>query len=311
MTLRDLYVKHGYVANLRQLSDYIEFMKDSCKRIDGGSDLCKQLDSIVRAHSLRITDLFPGGSQAICVENALDKRLLFKRGEYHQLENSLEPNGSQIFLVYRVSKDNIYNLGPNPSTPTHRNDKGQQWHITGDGRHYYCIDFDVLLWRHHWAYEKYRAVALAMLAVCIGGIETGLDLIDSAPSATKALEHLRRNARLYVQIVQPETDSQNPQRQGKFIREICLNVSKLSERLCLLITKIAKQIAVDQALDRNHQELHWIYERLRILPCFQRAADTKKVNRRAVVDGVEWIEFEMMFFPRTGFVYYANKVRSC
>ena len=66
MTLRDLYVKHGYVANLRQLTDYIEFMKDSCERIDGGSDLRKQLDSIVRAHSLRITDLFPGASQAIC-----------------------------------------------------------------------------------------------------------------------------------------------------------------------------------------------------------------------------------------------------
>lgn len=211
MVLRDLYVKHGYVANLRQLTDYIEFMKDSCERIDGGSDLRKQLDSIVRAHRLRITDLFPGGSEAICVENAVDKRLLFKRGEYNHVQNSLEPNGSQIFLVYRVSKDNIYNLGPNPSTPTQLNNKGQHWHITRDGRYYYCIDYDVLVWRHEWAYEKYRGVALAMLAVCIGGIETGLDLIDSAPSATKALEHLRRNARLYVQLVQAETDPQNPQ----------------------------------------------------------------------------------------------------
>ncbi len=104
----------------------------------------------------------------------------------------------------------------------------------------------MLLWRHRWTFEKCRAVALAMLAVCIGGIETGIDLISSAPSATKALDHLRRNARLFVQLVQPESDPQNPQMQGKFIQEVCLNVPKLSERLCLLITKITQQIAVER-----------------------------------------------------------------
>jgi hypothetical protein len=84
-------------------------------------DLRKQLDSIVRDHSLRITDdLFPGASRAICVENALDKRLFFKRGEYNHLENSLEPNGSRIFLVYRVSKDNVYNLGPSGLARAHQ-----------------------------------------------------------------------------------------------------------------------------------------------------------------------------------------------
>lgn len=180
-------------------------------------------------------------------------------------------------------------------------------------KHGYCIDFDVLLWRHRWTYEKYRAVALAMLAVCIGGIKTGLDLIASAPSATRALDHLRRNARLFVQLVQAESNPQNPQMQGKFIQEICLNVSKLSERLCLLMTQIAKQDTVEhQPGHENHskiqEELNWIFERLSTHACFQQALNKHIIKRRATIDGVEWIECEMLFFPRSGFIYYANKV---
>ncbi len=314
MTLCEVYVKFGYVSNQLQLSRYIERMKESCERIDGSSDLRKQLEAIVCAHSSRLTDLFPGGRQAICVENALDKRRLFRQGGcYDHEENGLEPNRKQIFLVYRVRKNDDMNLGTKtPSSPVHRNHKGQMWHVTGNGE-YYCIDFDQRLWSHEWAYEKYRAVALALLGVCIGGIETGLDLLHSAPSAKCGLDHLRRNARLFVQLVQAEADIQRPQRQGRFAQEIGLDVTKLSERLCLLITKIAEQNSIEHPHDslkhRSIQdELSWICERLRLHSCFQQSLMKSKLNRRAFIDGTEWREYEMLFFPRAGSLYYANPV---
>jgi hypothetical protein len=312
LTLREVYVKHGYVSNQWQLTDYIQFVKDSCERIDGSSDLCRQLEAIVRAHSSRLTDLFPGGSQSICVENALDKRRLFKRGDYDHEENDLEPNGKQIFLVYRVRKGNTLNLGPNPSSPVHLNDKGQMWRVTDNGE-YYCIDFDQRLWNHEWVYEKYRAVALGLLGVCIGGIETGLDLLQTAPSAKSSLDHLRRNARLYVQLVQTEANPRRPERQGRFTREIGLDTSRLSDRLCLLITKIAEQSGVELPHDdvnflRIQDELNWICERLRLHSCFQRAVTKSRLKRRAIIDGAEWREYEMLYFPRAGALYYANPV---
>jgi hypothetical protein len=313
MTLREVYVKFGYVNNQRQLTDYIELVKDSCERIDGSSDLRRQLEAIVHAHGSRLTDLFPGGSQAICVENALDKRRLFKQGAYDHEENGLEPNGRQIFLVYRVRKDNVLNLGSKPGSPVHTNDRGQVWRATGNGE-YYCIDYDQRLWNHDWAYEKYRAVALALLGVCIGGIETGLDLLQTAPCAKSALDHLRRNARLFVQLVQSEADPLQPPKQSRFVREIGLDESKLSDRLCLLITKIAEQSRAEQPLDdlkfrQMQDELNWICSRLRLHSCFQQAAMKSKLNRRAIIDGMEWREYEMLYFPRAGALYYTNPVR--
>jgi hypothetical protein len=317
LALQDAYVKHGYVANLQLLTDYIEFMKDSCQRIGGDSDFFKQIDHIARAHRMRITDLFPGGSQASCVRNALDKKLLFDQGEYDDIQNSLHPDGKQIYFLYKAKKDNDRTLGRNPSSPAHHH-QGRHWHIMDAGSYYYCIDADVLLCKHGWTYEKYRAVALAMLAVCIGGIETGLDSTDSGTSATRvtrALEHLRRSASLFVQLVQSESNPQNPRRQGKFVQEICLDVSMLSERLCLLITKIAQRIHVDHSTGvansgEIQEELCWMCERLKVHQSFQQALNKSKIKRQALIDGVEWMEFEQLFFPRPGRIYYANKVRS-
>jgi hypothetical protein len=315
VALQDVYVLKGYVARLQQLTEYIDFMKNSCQKIDRDSDLSKQLDHIVRAHRIHITDLFPGGNQAICLRNALDKKLLFDKGEYDNVQNSLHPEGKQIFFLYKVRKDNCINLGRNPSSPAHHH-KGLHWHTMDSGSYYYCIDFDVVLCKHSWTYEKYRAVALAMLAVCIGGIETGLEQMDTAPSvtrATRALEHLRRSASSFVQLVQSESNPQNPQRQGKFVRELCLNVSMLSERLCLLLTKIAQRIQHPTGLENSsdiQEELSWICERLKVHQCFQQALNKSKMKRRALIDGVEWVEFEQLFFPKPGLIYYANKVCS-
>ena len=173
---------------------------------------------------------------------------------------------------------------------------------------------------HEWVYEKYSAVALGLLGVCIGAIETGLDLLQTAPSAKSSLDHLRRNARLYVQLVQTEANPQRPERQGRFTREIGLHTSRLrfareigldtsrlSDRLCLLITKIAEQSSVELPHDdanfvRMQDELNWICERLRLHSCFQRAVTKSRLKRTAIIDGAEWREYEMLYFEGRRFV---------
>ena len=300
LTLRQIYPLYSISScSLNNCLDTIKIWKNQQR----SGDLKKQLQVICDAHNEPITRLFPGSEKKnlewTCVESVLNNS---------KDHNDLTPDGRQIFLIFMVYASNETNLGnplPNKGDLLHTNKTtGMQWHrVTGRDNLFYCVDFDASLWKKKsrpWQLDCYRPVALALLGVLIAGIETGLDILkgnrhDRKASVVEALGHLRRNARLFSQLVHND-DIFTLNRE--FANEIGFSHGFLATRLSMFIDKISELNASEFKLPGKklpsedvEKELDWIRQRLSQHACFSAIdSDHSKISAlesKAVINSTQ------------------------
>jgi len=265
LTLNDIY-NVLYSVDLKGCLNKIYCLNG---RSSNGS-LKNQLKVIFDTHGpkVKITKLFPGSEKKEkgwkCLESILNNT---------SAVNELTPDNRQIDLVLKVKHDNI-NLGNNfpcSSDLIHINNttKMQWYKVRSAGElFYYSIDFDFTLWKTlSWKLDRYRPVALSMLDILIAGIETGLDFcenkrVDHQVNVVEILNHLRRHARLFSQLVHVDD---NFTLNIDFAKEIRIDYRFLAARLSMLIEKL-KQL---NDVDYISKELNWICERLCQHECFR------------------------------------------
>jgi len=270
LTTCEIYEKY-YNIDSERLYKYLNATID----LKTASD---DLKVIYEAHFLKITKLFPGSqgkSKGQCVESELNSEgqcvdtVLTKSPKIEDKSkgqcvetvltkspNNLTPDGRKIDLILSATHDDNMSLGnrlPRLSVNEWYNSStGVKWHRLNKKK-FYSVDFDFSLWKTsscHWELDSYRPVALALLSILVAGIETGLDLLsgnrdDKKPSAEGGLRHLRREARLFSQLVyEDKTFTLN----REFAEEIGFDHKVLAKRLSMLIKQ-----AIDQS-DKEYQE---------------------------------------------------------
>mmetsp|Transcript_108218 Transcript_108218/g.345622 ORF Transcript_108218/g.345622 Transcript_108218/m.345622 type:complete len:276 (-) Transcript_108218:43-870(-) len=240
------------------------------------------------------------GERWTCMEHVLDKRHRAEVGQYATRCNEMVACGLQVFLVHEADVENPKHrknlCGKDGSLPQ-ADDEGfyplvhtnpntlEQFHLESDRLTcYYTVDFDVMLWQKPWNYPGdqtalpalrdssitipsrsriglLKPVLLAVLAVLVGSISTGLDIlrgerVGAPPDALDSLRHLRRNIRMYNQISHREFET--------FRRELGLNLSTTRLRLGEMIDGVS--ILVDgldaDMIELAREELLWLQGRL-------------------------------------------------